>query len=46
VAAVADDFIKETEKIEPNDKVYYFLLNAYFLKFTRIYCRKNIENSN
>jgi hypothetical protein len=44
VESVEEDIAKMTERIEPNDKVYYFVLVAYFLKFTRMYSRKNIEN--
>lgn len=41
--AVEQEIQKESDRIEPNDKVYYFVLIAYFLKFTRLYCRHNIE---
>jgi hypothetical protein len=27
--------------LDPDDKIHYFVLVAYFLKFTRLYCRRN-----
>lgn len=32
------------EMVETDDKIHYFQVIAYFLRFTRLYCQKNIEN--
>ena len=46
IEAVEGDITRMTERVEPSDKIYYFVLIAYFLKFTRLYCRRNLDNCN
>lgn len=43
---VSGDIAKDSEKIEPNDKIHYFVLVAYFLKFARLYSKRKLEYCN
>ena len=43
IDALQDEIARDSERIDPSDKINYFVLVAYFLKFNRIYCKRNID---